>query len=75
VLGAQLNAAVVAGDLERVCALVSTPGVNLDFRFEGSETALVAACYGLQEAVARVLVDAGADLNVPDTVSCWSYCS
>jgi ankyrin repeat protein len=60
---------VVVGDLERVRALVGTPGVNLDFRFQGSDTALVAACYEGQEAVAQVLVDAGANLDMKDGVS------
>lgn len=67
-LAARMGRAIKVGDMDEVKVLLATPELDVDYRVEGQETALIAACYEGRTAVAQLLVDAGADLDLTDAV-------
>jgi ankyrin repeat protein len=65
----KLNEAAVAGDVSKMRELLNTPGVNIDAKYQGSETALITACYEGHLPVAQLLLERGANINLKDSVS------
>lgn len=61
----ELIQAARQGDTSAVERLLAA-GANVDAQDEGGQTALMAATYGNHRETARVLVEAGADVNLRD---------
>ena len=64
----------MSGDVNQMRALLNTPGVNIDFKYQNSETALLTACYEGHLPVVQLLVERGANLNLKDSVSALCWC-
>jgi hypothetical protein len=64
----KLNEAAVGGDLNKMRELLSTPGVNIDAKYQGSETPLITACYEGHLQIAQLLIERGANINLKDSV-------
>jgi ankyrin repeat protein len=64
----KLNEAAVGGDLNKMRELLNTPGVNIDAKYQGSETPLITACYEGHLPVAQLLIERGANINLKDSV-------
>jgi ankyrin repeat protein len=64
----KLNEAAVGGDVNKMRELLNTPGVNIDAKYQGSETPLITACYEGHLPVAQLLIERGANINLKDSV-------